>query len=167
MEGPIVLIGPMGSGKSAVGLSLAKRLDWGHIDIDQKVESLMEMSIRDIFNNLGENVFRDMESQIFKEAISEKNAVISCGGGIVTSNENLEILHSMKNVIFLIAEVDALVSRLNSDSSRPLLEGFDKKERLGEILEERMELYLYAADMVIDTTGLDVEEVVDILNDTW
>ncbi|HPR42309.1 MAG TPA: shikimate kinase [Candidatus Methanofastidiosa archaeon] len=167
MKGPIVLIGPMGSGKTAVGDLLSKRMGWEFIDLDHLIEARTGMDIDRYFREHGERGFRELESHILDENMGKEKAVISCGGGIVTTRRNLEALQSMEGVVLLFADGKTLAERLGSDSSRPLLQGHDKERRINEILGQRKELYLYAADIAIDTAGKTIEEVVDIIIDFW
>jgi len=163
MEDPIVLIGCMGSGKSTVGRLLASRTGLRFIDLDEEFVKRTGKGIGQFFKESGEKEFRHIESEIFRENIKLKDVVISCGGGIVLDEENRETLRKMKKVILLTADTSTLASRLENNDSRPLLENHDKEKRIKDIMEQRGELYLYVADMVIDTSGLSKEDVIDII----
>ncbi|MBN1785592.1 MAG: shikimate kinase [Candidatus Methanofastidiosa archaeon] len=160
MRGPIFLIGCMGSGKTSVGRLLARKARMDFIDLDESIEDEIGMSISNFFNIHGEKRFREIESRMFKDVALRDDVIISCGGGIVLNKNNMSILRSRGMVILLTADLNTLAERVGNDGSRPLLCTDDKAGRMKQILKDREELYLYASDVVIDTTGLTVEQVV-------
>jgi len=163
MEGPLVLIGCMGSGKTSVGKRISEMTGLRFIDLDNEIERMAGKDITHIFKDMGESVFRKLESQALIESLEKKDAIISCGGGVVLDKANLDKLQDIGNVILLTADPSTLAKRLEDDSSRPLLNNCEKENKIIEILKQRSELYLLAADMVIDTTGLTKDEIASII----
>lgn len=166
----IALIGFMGSGKTTVGKMLAEDLKRGYIEIDKEIEDKEKMTITDIFAKYGEKYFRNLESKMLAKISQNKNSVISCGGGIVSSEKSREILKSFI-VIFLNAEPETIMKRLSkntekliNESQRPLLRGLNKREKIGKIrmlLEERKVFYENCTDYTINTDKYSQKEVVE------
>lgn len=137
----LYLVGPMGSGKSAVGKYLASELDFRFLDTDDIIESAAQKSIPDIFKEDGEETFRDGESNVLREVQQFIGCIISTGGGVVLRKENWGKMQT-GIVIYLEAPVDVLVKRLEGDTTRPLLaDAEDLTERVTSILEKRRNLY--------------------------
>ena len=88
----IILIGFMGAGKTSVGERLAKKLQFDFLDMDYKIEEVENKQITEIFEQYGESYFRELENKVINEYIQNENIVISTGGGIITTKENIEIL---------------------------------------------------------------------------
>lgn len=158
--GPIILVGPMGAGKSEVGKALARRLGRTFVDTDQIVERRAEKSIADIFETESESGFRKREEGAITESVRIPNAVIACGGGAVKSRANVDLMRRAGMVLYLRVGVSDAAARLDGDASRPLLGEGGLEERLAELIFERAPLYKGAAHHVIDADG-PVEEVVE------
>ena len=109
----IVLLGHMGSGKSTIGKSLAKKLSIGFLDTDQEIENFMNMKISDIFVNHGENKFREIEEDVISKVFNTNNKkVIALGGGSF-ENKNIRNIVKEKNIsIWLKCNINLLVERL-------------------------------------------------------
>ncbi len=125
----IVLTGYMGSGKTAVGKSLAEMLDFEFIDTDAMIEKECEMSITEIFEKFGEEIFRKKESEVIKRVSDFSNVVISTGGGAVLNSENIEYLKNGGTVVNL--EPDEAVIRMRlmqDDGTRPLIKNSSMEE---------------------------------------
>ena len=153
IENAIVLVGPMGSGKSTVGRALARRLGVPHIDTDDRVVETAGRSIPEIFESEGEERFRALESAALSSAMAIP-AVISTGGGVVVSEANRTLLMDADAmVVWLDGSIDALVARVGSGRNRPLLQG-DVRTALTEKLAERNPGYAEVADVRVDTTGM-------------
>ncbi|MCG6552751.1 MAG: shikimate kinase [Candidatus Magnetominusculus sp. LBB02] len=146
----IVLTGFMGTGKTTIGRVLAKSLGRVLIDLDAEIEKKMGMKITDIFAEMGEAAFRDMETEMARTISTLSNAVISTGGGIVLRKENIELLRTNGIVVNLTAEPDVLYARLASATDRPLLNVADPLAKIRELLQFRRPFY-QNADIVIDT----------------
>jgi shikimate kinase len=155
MRTPILLIGPMGVGKTTVGKKLAKALSVGFIDTDKEI-TRTHGQISRIFSEQGEKVFRDLESEALKRSLNSAG-VIATGGGIVLSPENQEIL-SRNFVVYLSTNGMHMRSRLLA-RPRPLLRnGMDDWRR---IYEERRGQYEKLSTVQIDTSGKSLGSVVD------
>jgi len=152
---PIVLVGPMGVGKTTLGKKLAKRLELAFIDTDTEIVKL-HGSIPAIFEEYGEEHFRRIESETLAKAL-ETPAVISSGGGVVLSSRNRDLLQSA-NVVYLETDGKHIRSRLEH-GSRPLLRnGFEDWKR---IYEERKPLYESVANIKIDTSKIGLRQTID------
>jgi shikimate kinase len=150
----IVLVGPMGSGKTSVGRRLACVLKRDFFDSDFEIVARTGVAIDHIFDVEGEEGFRQRESSMLKELCDISNIVIATGGGIVIKPENRELLKNSSFVVYLASNVEQLVMRTARSKSRPLLERSSNREQtIRDILEVREPLYQEVADVVIDTTG--------------
>lgn len=156
----LVLVGLMGSGKSSVGRRVAEAIGRSFVDTDQLVEQREGRSIRDIFADVGEFGFRDIESTVLAEVLaSPVSSVVATGGGIVVRESNRRLLDPHL-VVWLRASVDTLATRLVSGASRrPLLDG-DVRRRLVDLDQERRPLYGAVASIIVDVDDLALPEVV-------
>src|SRR6266498_4176801 len=137
----IFLYGPVGAGKSTVGKILARNLGLPFIDSNEVIETNAGLSIFQIMAERGEPAGRDLETAALKEIINEKESVIALGGGALLRDENRSLVETNGTIIFLSAELDLLLGRLNSDSNkRPLLAG-DLQGKLTTLLAKRKEHY--------------------------
>ena len=154
----IFLIGMMGCGKSQTGLKLAELLKYKYIDLDSLIEKLAKKSINQIFNDEGEDNFRELETNCLKETIKIPSLVISTGGGIVTKPENWGILRQ-GIIIWIDLEKDIALERLKNEiDKRPLLKGKNLNDLYISILKSRENLYSQA-DLRIEIKKENVEEV--------
>lgn len=163
----IILTGFMGSGKTSVGIRLSYRVRRTMTDTDKKIERLYRMKISEIFERLGEEAFRDMETQCLEKLLEEtRGQIISVGGGLPMRERNRELLRQLGTVIYLRVRPETVCSRLAADTTRPLLQGEDREEKVQKLIEERGPIYESAADIIIDVDGKIVDEIVDeILED--
>lgn len=156
----IVLIGMMGSWKTTVGKILAEKMGRKFVDIDHLVEKEAKTSVSDIFDNFGEEKFRDLETKVLKTALQGKGMVISTGGGTVISSKNRNLMKQYGYVIFLRAKPESLSNRIKNTAKRPILDkSEDKLQVLRDIWEKRKGHYTSIADLVIDTDKLNPEGV--------
>ncbi|MHB8511337.1 MAG: shikimate kinase [Actinomycetota bacterium] len=153
---PIVLVGFMGSGKSAVARELGPKLQRSVVDLDADVERKAGMKISEIFETHGEESFRKIESEELAKAIAKGDVIIACGGGVVLARQNREALCE-STVIYLRAKPETLVARVGDTNHRPLF----KAHAINELLEEREHLYAEVADVIVDTDELSPVEVAD------
>ena len=154
----IFLIGMMGCGKSQTGLKLAELLKYKYIDLDSLIEKLAKKSINQIFNDEGEDNFRELETNCLKETIKITSLVISTGGGIVTKPENWGILRQ-GIIIWIDLDKDIALERLKNEiDKRPLLQGKNLNDLYISILKSRENLYSQA-DLRIEIKKENVEEV--------
>jgi shikimate kinase len=156
----VVLVGFMGSGKSAVGRELARRLGTGFVDVDERIERASGKSIPDIFSAEGEPAFRAREKAAIREALSVPGRVVATGGGAFLDGENRALLSAYAPVVYLEARAETLLARLAGDSGRPLLRGEDRGRVVRDLLARREPGYRLA-DHTVVTDGLTVDEVAD------
>ena len=152
----------MGTGKSRVGKELSIRLGRAFIETDDLIVERAGKSIVEIFKQDGEKVFRRLEREIILNLSTQKNAVISCGGGVVLNASNVENLRRNSVLFLLTASSKVILDRVTRDGeSRPLLKVQDRIKKIESLMEFRQPFYLKAADHVINTTDLEIDEVVD------
>ena len=162
----LILTGFMGTGKTEVSRELARLLTMKLIDIDTEIEKSVRMSINQIFKQFGEQKFREMETEMIEKVSSEKNVIISTGGGTVLKQENMDVLKKTGMVICLMATPETILRRTSGTSERPLLQVEKPLDKINELLHFRQPFY-EKADMMIDTdnkTPLQIaEEIVAII----
>ena len=156
---PIVLIGMMGCGKSAIGALLAKELDIPFADADQCIESQMGMPVSQIFEAHGEPYFRQKEYEVIDRLLHENKQVIAVGGGAFIQPSVRTLIKQHATSIWIRAAFDILLERVSRKHHRPLLEKGDKGAILKALMEDRYPVYA-EADMIIDTTAGPHEVVV-------
>ena len=147
----IILIGPMGSGKSTIGNIIARRLHREFEDSDHFIEERTGVDIARIFDVEGEQGFRDRESNALKELLEANGRVIATGGGSILREENRQLLKQKGYIIFLDTSVNQQMHRLRRDKKRPLLQTDNPRERLESLLAERRPIYLDLADLAVKT----------------
>ncbi len=160
----IILIGFMGSGKSAAGKMLAKKLNMKFIDTDARIEKKEGKTISEIFKRYGESTFRDRESEIIKEASQQQNTVISAGGGAVLLKKNVSRLKKSGVVVWLKAKPETIAKRVGAAKNRPLLscEGNkDKEDAVRLLLKKRTPYYRSAHDAAVQTDGITAGETAE------
>ncbi|PQD96529.1 shikimate kinase [Pradoshia eiseniae] len=155
----IYLIGFMGTGKTTISHALGEHLNVPVTDCDEAIVQYAGKSIPRIFEEEGEQGFRDIEQQTLRQLHAE-NHIVATGGGVVLREENRA--HMKKNgiIIWLEASTEEILKRLDSDKTRPLLTGGDMAERIQTLFDARKELYEGTAHMRIDTTGKAKDEIV-------
>lgn len=168
INGPIVLIGLMGSGKTTVGSMLSRQIKFAFVDIDNEITKVSGSSVSELFVQEGEEAFRARESAMLKHWLhsSPQDIVISTGGGVIMLESNRQLITQLANhVVWLDASVDALVERTSLGlNKRPLLEA-NPHTTLLELRAKRSDLYAQIADTRIDTTGLQLTQVVDVVSE--
>jgi shikimate kinase len=157
MTARVVLVGPMGAGKSTVGALLAEAWGVPARDTDADVEALEGRSISDIFVDSGEAHFRDLERKAAAEALATHDGVLSLGGGAVLDPATRAALAGHPVVFLSVGLADA-VKRVGLGAGRPLLLG-NVRARLKAMLDERTPVYTEVADVVVATDGLSPDEV--------
>ncbi len=154
----IFLVGPMGSGKSAVGAWLSKRLELPFADSDGRIEQETGVDISRIFDIEGEEGFREREERVIGNLCSRQGLVLATGGGAVLRAANRRALRNNGTVFYLQCSLDEQVERTRNARNRPLLEQGPRRQVLKELMAAREPLYREVADHVVDTTGLHVRE---------
>ena len=161
----VILVGPMGSGKTAVGRALAEKERLDHIDLDEVVAQARGLSIPEIFDAEGESRFRALEHEALSQAVAGRPAVISAGGGVVVSGPNRILLRqSDALVVWLDADVEVLACRVGDGEGRPLLAVDDVTGALRTKVAERAEGYNEVADIRIDASDRSVAECVELIS---
>jgi shikimate kinase len=150
-SGSVVLVGPMGAGKSTIGRALAEELGVPFHDTDTLIEQRSGASIAWIFDVEGEAGFRERETAVIRDLAAGRGAVVATGGGAVLREENRRALTDHTEVVYLRATPDELFRRLRRDTQRPLLQVRDPLRRLRELYRERDPLYRLTARYVIET----------------
>jgi shikimate kinase len=149
----VVLIGFMGTGKSTIAECLSNCFDMKKVEMDQEIVNREGMSIADIFSVHGEEYFRDAETNLLKEMQSEKNVVISCGGGTPLRDVNVQEMKKNGKVVLLTAKPETIYERVKDNHDRPLLENNKSTKFIEDMLLKRQDKYLAAADIIVETDG--------------
>ncbi|MCR5837125.1 MAG: type I 3-dehydroquinate dehydratase [Lachnospiraceae bacterium] len=155
----IVLIGFMGTGKTTVSKALHRMTGLEEVDVDKYIVEKEGMSIPEIFEKFGEKGFRDRETNALEEIQKISGRIISCGGGAVLKQENVEILKRNGDIYLLTASPEVIFERVKDDDQRPLLKDNMSVEHIVELMEKRREKYEAAADYFIDTDSNDRVQV--------
>ncbi|NLB60611.1 MAG: shikimate kinase [Lentisphaerae bacterium] len=155
----IILVGFMGTGKSAVGQELARQLARRFVDMDEELAARAGKSIALIFAEEGEAAFRAMERELVRELVQARGQVIATGGGVVLNQANLKDFSATGSLVCLSASPEEILRRVAGATQRPLLNQPDPAAVVRQLLAQRQQLYA-AIPIQINTTGLSVGEVV-------
>lgn len=155
----LMLIGFMGTGKSTVAGKLKEMLQVEQIEMDALIAEEAGMSIPDIFEKYGEEYFRDLETEMLRKFKEKKPVVVSCGGGAVLRDENIEIMKGQGKIILLTATPQTIYERVKDTNDRPVLNGNMNVEYISELMEKRRARYEMAADIMVATDGKTVDEI--------
>lgn len=157
----IFLIGPMGSGKTAVGRQVARLLDLPFIDSDHEIELRTGADIPLIFEREGEAGFRKREHEVLADLTTRTGIVLATGGGAVLDAESRQQLAARGWVVYLETSVAQQAERAGRTRHRPLLNGGDPRQRLEELMKIREPLYREVADFTASTTRKRVGQVAE------
>lgn len=155
----IFLIGFMGVGKSSVSQALKEVFAMNVIEMDQIIAQRNNMSISEIFEFHGEEYFRQEETNLLRSCQDLKNHIISCGGGVAMRQVNVDQMRKSGKVVLLTANPKTILSRVEDNHDRPLLENNKTVEHISSLMEARKEAYLNAADIIIDTNNKSIYEI--------
>jgi shikimate kinase len=159
----IYLIGFRGVGKTSAGRLLAKNLGWEFIDADACLEKKAGKTIKQIFREGGEGLFRDLEEEVIQELSRTKDKVVAAGGGAVLRENNVSNMKQSGLVILLEADARTIYERLQKDpkssTQRPNLTNLSSFDEIIHLLEYRLPYYEKAAEYRINTTSMNPEEV--------
>ncbi|MGI9354240.1 MAG: shikimate kinase [Rhizobiaceae bacterium] len=162
----IVLVGIMGVGKSTIGKRMAQYLDIEFVDADKEIEKAAGMSIEDIFDQFGEEAFRSGEKKVIKRLMGEGQKILATGGGAFMNEDIRADIAEGGVSVWLDADLDILMKRVQRRSDRPLLKEEDPEAVMKKLLDERNPIYALA-DVKIEsrTVSRDViaGELVDLL----
>ncbi|MEU6914430.1 shikimate kinase [Streptomyces olindensis] len=164
MTGPlVVLVGPMGVGKSTVGQLLAERLGVSYRDTDDDIVAAQGRTIAEIFVDEGEPAFRAIEKQAVHRALAEHDGVLALGGGAILDADTRALLAGQR-VVYLSMDVEEAVKRTGLNAARPLL-AVNPRKQWRELMEARRHLYEEVATAVVATDGRTPEEVTQVALD--
>ncbi len=142
----------MGAGKTTIGKKLAKALNLSFYDLDWYIEARFRMKISQVFQEKGEEGFRELERRMLHELGDIEDVVIACGGGTPCFGDNMEYMNSVGETVFLNADIDAIKGHLSMGKSvRPLIQGKTSEELdvfIRESLQQRMPFYEKAKHVV-------------------
>ncbi len=172
MEQHLFLVGYRGSGKSSVGQCLAEQLGIPVVDSDKMIEEDAGKSIREIFAEVGEGGFRDIECRIVHQIAGFKSPhIVSLGGGAILRPENRQTIRNRGVTVWLKASPDQLALRIHGDPTtadrRPALTALAAHDEIVKLLEIREPLYREVATWIVETDGRDVRSIVDEINQRY
>lgn len=150
---PVFFIGFMGAGKTSVARKLARLCGMASVDMDAYLERREGRKINEIFAEDGEEGFRLIETDVLRELLEKEPLLVSCGGGVITREENRALLREGGCVVHLQVTVDEAASRISDKSTRPL---FQDIEAARKRCEERKPLYESMANVTVNTAGKNV-----------
>lgn len=150
---PVFFIGFMGAGKTSVARKLARLCGMASVDMDAYLERREGRKINEIFAEDGEEGFRLIETDVLRELLEKEPLLVSCGGGVITREENRALLREGGCVVHLQVTVDEAASRISDKSTRPL---FQDIEAARKRCEERKPLYESMANITVNTAGKNV-----------
>ncbi|MBI5115147.1 shikimate kinase [Candidatus Poribacteria bacterium] len=160
----VVLIGYRGTGKTTIARKLSERLSMRVVNMDAEIVKRAGMTVPEIVERYGWDHFRDIESAVAAKFETEDNLVVDAGGGVIVRPRNIDSLKKNGIIFWLVADEETIVSRIMYDHQRPSLTGTKSfLEEVTEVLAERTPKYRAAADHVIDTAVMSVEEAVNTI----
>lgn len=154
----VVLVGMMGSGKTAVGRALAQRLNVPFLDSDAEIEQAAQATIAEIFARDGEPFFRAREAEIIARLLAGPPGVLSTGGGAFMAERNRDQIAQLGVAVWLDADLDLLWERVRHKSTRPLLQTANPRKTLAEIFAARTPIYALAGLRVETRPGYSIED---------
>ena len=161
----IALIGFMATGKSTVGKALKDRLgnDYKFIETDQFIIEIAGKSIPKIFEEDGEAKFREYEIEACRKTAQFSKSIISCGGGVVLNEANIEILKQSCHIVLLTATPEVIYRRAMKEGkeNRPIINKKDPFKEIEKVLQYREIYYTSSAEIIIDTTEKSIETIVE------
>ena len=152
MNSNIYLVGYRGTGKSSLGKKIAKLLGWQLVDLDKEIVKKSGKSIPQLFSELGEPYFRDLEREALLFFGEKTNQVIATGGGVVVNEKNRLYLKNRPFVVWLKGEVGVLYDRIYGDKNRPALTNLDPLEEIKKTMQIREPYYKEVSDLTFDTS---------------
>jgi len=150
LKRPVVLVGMMGSGKTAIGTALARALEVPFLDSDDEIVKAANAPIAEIFEKYGEPFFRQKESQVLERLLDGVPAVLSTGGGAFLAAGNRDMIREKGVSVCLQADVDLLWNRVRHKTTRPLLLTDNPRATLERIFNERAPVYA-TAELAVQT----------------
>ncbi|SDL78038.1 shikimate kinase [Catalinimonas alkaloidigena] len=166
MTETIFLIGMPGCGKSTLGRALAAALDYTFVDLDAQIEADEGRTIRDIFAQDGEVIFREIEARTLRKVAAQPHTIVATGGGTPCFHDNLAVIHAQGISLFLDTSLSTILARMEAAERavRPLLAQEDLKAKLEELYTRRISYYAQA-DLRIPEADSDVSSVLQKLQE--
>lgn len=156
----IVLIGMMGSGKTTIGKLLGEKLTLRSIDIDVIIEQNEKRTVSELFQNEGEKYFRNIERETIKKNFTNKDLIISLGGGAFEDQLTQELLLKNSTVIYLKTSPNVILERIKNNTNRPLLKNQMTVEKIQSIILQRQKNY-ELANITILTDNKNTDKIVE------
>jgi len=153
----------MGSGKTSLASELDKISENKKINVDALIEKKLGMSISEIFAIHGEAFFRKHEHELLSEISKHDNQIVDCGGGLPLIPENRKLIKASGRCIYLKVSPNAVLQRLKSDESRPLLKNKKSIKEISLMLDKRVQFYESIADISIETDNFTTKEIAEKL----
>ncbi len=167
----LVLVGPMGAGKTSIGKRLAERFGLAFIDADREIEAQTGVSIATIFDCEGEAGFRERERTVLAQLLDGRDRLIATGGGAVLDAESRALMRRYGFVVYLHVDIQGQLQRLARCTNRPLLQREDREDVLRDLAAIREPLYAETADLRFDTRELSPAEATSqltkLLTERW
>ncbi len=155
----IMLIGFMGAGKTTVSTRLSKDMSLPEIDMDAYIVKSKNMKISEIFDKYGEEGFRTIETECLIEIMKNKGNIVSCGGGAVLKDENVEHMKENGVIVLLTAKPQTIYERVKNSNDRPILNGNMNIEFIEQLMNKRKSRYLEVADIIIETDNKSIADI--------
>ena len=159
----IFFIGFMGCGKSTMARLLSEEVSFGLVEMDETIEKEENRTINEIFEKDGEQYFRDLESQLILRIAEEGGQIVSCGGGAILREENVQNMRQNGTIVYLCATPETIYERVHKSTHRPLLNGNMNVEYIRGLMEKRIPKYESAADVTICVDGKEKNEILEEL----
>lgn len=159
MDNNIMLIGFMGAGKTTVSRELSRITGMEEIDMDAYIVEKEGMAISDMFAQFGEEYFREKETESLIEIMKQTNRIVSCGGGVVVKEKNVEHMKNGGVVVLLTATPETTLARVKNSTDRPILNGNMNVEFISQLMDKRKERYLAVADIIVATDNKTIPEI--------
>ena len=156
----IILEGFMGSGKSAVAKTLAKRLQLPLVDVDKMIEAKLKMKTTEVYDRFGDAYYRAMETMILIDLqASTQRSIIVLGSGLALMPKNAEYLKNLGRVYYLKVKKETVVAKLAKQEKHAWLRAGDLEERVSKMMKEREPAYRRIANVTVEVDGKSVEEI--------
>ena len=158
----IFLIGFMGAGKTTIAKALSQKLEMNSVEMDQLIVEKQKMSVSEIFDEYGEQYYRNLESNCLIELRNRSQTVVSCGGGMALRASNVLQMQALGHIVLLRARPETILSRVSKHpDTRPLLAGRLSVEGIAGLMAQRDPQYHRAAEIIVDTDGRTPREIAE------
>lgn len=154
-----MLIGFMGAGKTTVSRELSKMTGKKELDMDAYIVDREGMSIADMFDKYGEEYFRKKETESLVEIMDMEDLIVSCGGGVVVKDENVEHMKKGGVIVLLTATPETTLERVKNSTDRPILNGNMNIQFITNLMNKRKDRYLSVADIIVETDNKKVSDI--------